>query len=929
MHRRRLAGTSSLATLVLCLMSSILVSPILVAPAAGGPTTPTTPTTPPAADPGPEPGAWTVEPSGAGSWQVSWRAPERLPVTSDRPTIVPSHAGAAQAAGLAVGVPTVADDGRTVAATVVSPQAPEPAELDVVLSGRALDEPVDGAPAAGAARWFEPEREPLPFDPAEPGDLQVTSEDYTLPGLELPGMTEEVEMVGHVVKPAVAVASTGHPLVVLLHGRHGYCYNPAKQQLTYAWPCRGAQRPVPSQLGYDYVQRTLASQGFVTVSVAANGINAQDGELRDGGAAARSALVQAHLDRWAGWAADGTHAVDLSKVVLVGHSRGGEGVARAALEIPLTAPYRVVGQVLLAPTDFARHTTPYVPTVTVLPYCDGDVSDLQGQAYTDLSRDLTTDDTSLHSSVMVLGANHNFFNTEWTPGSSTAPSEDDWWATKGACGLESPTRLPAPEQRSVGQAYVAGAVRLFASGDDRFRPMYDGSAVRVRSTGDAVVLSHTLGGGRELRRPGIGTRLTTPSGAVTQLCRGVTGDDRARWQCGRFAESPADNPHWPSTKPQTPAQQAFEMSWERSGAVGGLSFETPLDLSEAASLDLRTVVDNKRGDVALRLRLTDVDGNRATVAPDGGGALPALPRGPRWFLGKHWAQTLRLDPTRVSGVDLSRVDSLELVSAGSRGRVWVLDLAAAPPTLPGVPARRVPLVDLGSVRVEEGDEGDQVAEIPFQVTGALTRPAWFRVYATDYFDGRERAIDVDVPPGSTAGTVRWDYTGNALDSRRRIVHDLTGHGIGNVVVRDHEGTVVILDDDPSPQITFRRLARSAAEGASARWRVRLSEPVDYETDIQLRLRRGDVTAAPVRADDVGQGWLRRWSWVEVGRNPALHRTDTGFSKVLAPGRRWLDFAVPIRQDSRLEGRESITMLAHARDLGRRSGPVTVFVRRGR
>ena len=102
--------------------------------------------------------------------------------------------------------------------------------------------------------------------------------------------------------------------------------------------------------------------------------------------------------------------------MLVGHSRGGEGVDRASIQIPLSAPYRIAGQVLVAPTDFGIQTAPYVPTVTLLPYCDGDVSDLQGQKFTDVSRDLAAGDTSLKSSVLVMGANHNFFNTEWTPG---------------------------------------------------------------------------------------------------------------------------------------------------------------------------------------------------------------------------------------------------------------------------------------------------------------------------------------------------------------------------------------------------------------------------------------------------------------------------------------------------------------------------------
>ena len=113
----------------------------------------------------------------------------------------------------------------------------------------------------------------------------------------------------------------------------------------------------------------MASQGYETVSLRMNGINAQDYQVPDGGAAARATIIQSHLTYWTTIAAD--HQVDLQQVVLVGHSRGGEGADRASIQIPLTAPYRVVGQVLIAPTDFAAQTAPYIPTVTLLPYCDG------------------------------------------------------------------------------------------------------------------------------------------------------------------------------------------------------------------------------------------------------------------------------------------------------------------------------------------------------------------------------------------------------------------------------------------------------------------------------------------------------------------------------------------------------------------------------
>ena len=91
------------------------------------------------------------------------------------------------------------------------------------------------------------------------------------------------------------------------------------------------EKPVPSYLGYDYVQRRLASQGYVTVSISADAINALDFRDADGGAAARAALVRDHLRAWVGFADSATHPADLSNVVLVGHSRGGEGVNRASL----------------------------------------------------------------------------------------------------------------------------------------------------------------------------------------------------------------------------------------------------------------------------------------------------------------------------------------------------------------------------------------------------------------------------------------------------------------------------------------------------------------------------------------------------------------------------------------------------------------------
>jgi hypothetical protein len=912
--------------------ATALVGLLVPAALAGGPlqaaTAAPAPTTVPRAAPdGDEDvGRWSVSEAGTDTWTVAWSSPDRLPLAADRPAIVAAEDLGEIPAGTELGVPTVAEDGRTVEVTVTSTTEPATESLDVVLSGEQLDEAAAPSPAPPAPRWSEPVRTLLGADPGLPGDLPVVTSDYELDGIQVPGMAEDVEMVGHVVEPEAADPSA--PLVLLMHGRHSFCYNPETGRQGWRWPCAGAQVPIPSHLGYDYVQRLLASQGYVTVSIAANGINAQDGDSPDGGADARSRLVQAHLDLWASsWAADHGHQADLDKVVLVGHSRGGEGVSRASLEIPLSAPYRVVGQVLIGPTNFGRQTTPYVPTVTMLPSCDGDVIDLQGQAYTDLARDLATGDTALKSSLMVVGANHNFFNTQWTPSLADAPAWDDWGSRDGVCGRGADTRLTAGEQRRVGKAYVAGAVALFAEDDETYLPMYDGSAVRVESTGDAVVLSHMIGGDQDIRVPGAEGSLTSPVGATTVLCEGVTPWGRTPDPlCGRFTKSPENTPHWPTDGSLVPTHDALQMTWRASGGAGGLDLAEPLDLRTADRLDLRTIVDPGLGDVAVQVRLTDENGASVVVDPVAGNLLPALPAEDGGAGGKYWAQTLRVDTADVTGIDEARVTRVELIGMSDQGRLWVLDLAATEDASPAVPARRVPIVDLGKVRVDEGGAGAHLAEVPFTVTGTVTEPAQLRVYGfTGFSDGEEAPpvlLDVALAPGSGDGTFGWEYTGDDLDSYPRSFHELVGHAISDVMVRDSQGRVVVVDDDPAPSLSFSAVRPRAAEGGFAQLVVTLSEPSGYEVGVGMHVERGPGT--PARAHDVGVTWLKKWTRWRPGTDPVLHDLQVGQFGWAVPGETTLVFQVPIRDDGRSEGRETLTLRATTED-GWRSDPVTVVI----
>lgn len=896
----RAAGRVGRAGVILGLTIALGVLPSPVAGAA--------PTGPLPAAPVKRLGDWKVEPLAGGLWRVSWRSPKRLPVTSDRPTIV--------SAGVPVGIATVDDDGRTVSTVTSVAKAPDVAKLNVVLSGDRLDVPGRDQSGLQADTDAWERGRLLPFDPGTPGRFGVTVSDYQGKAVPTAGMESPVEFVGHVVEPKLDADAGQRPLVLFLHGRHEYCYRDASEGGIGEWPCPSGEKDVPSQLGYDYVQRVLASQGYTTVSIRANGINAQDDGLADGGADARAKLIRAHLDYWVSLA--GKHHVDLSRVILIGHSRGGEGVARAALQIPLEAPYRVVGAVLLAPTDFSGQAVPYIPTVTVLPYCDGDVADLQGQFFTDAARDVVADDTALHSSVMVMGANHNFFNSEWTPGSK-APSFDDWWGEAGeACGTGDPTRLSAAQQRSVGTAYLAGAVQLFAGQVSEALPLFDGSRVRVASTGRAVVLSHAVGGGRELRRPSLDTGLTDGT-AQTQFCVGRDKFDGSHSLCGRDVEGWTQTPHWAFSGEIQPERRALELSWDKAGEVGGLLLDRPLNLT-GRQLQLRTIVDPTTPRVKLAVRLTDTAGKSADLQPVGGEDWAALPQGLE--LSRRWAQAVTVEPTGAA-VDLTKIASIELVGRSKAGRVWVLDAAAVKPGLAALPEKRIPLVSLGEVEVPEGDgPGVSTARVPFTVQGRIAARSKLQVRVAREGKGVE-TVTVELAPGQTRGSVPVDFVGDRIPEPGGEEFSVTGWGSRGVMTDDYLGALRVTDDDPLPSFTVKAVKRTVKEGRKAAWRITLASTVPIPVSVGIEVVRGPAKVRPLNGDDVSRSWLRAHVYPASRKQP-LYRQFVYLDAVIPAGRRSTTITVPIRKDHRKEGREQLTL---AFSLGERTVTRTVYMKK--
>ena len=88
-----------------------------------------------------------------------------------------------------------------------------------------------------------------------------------------------------------------YPLVLFLHGRHATCYYPGPDaSVTGDWPCPEGTLPIPSHLGYRYAAEILASQGYLTVSISANGVNGQDGWVADANYACLTGVAQMSLN---------------------------------------------------------------------------------------------------------------------------------------------------------------------------------------------------------------------------------------------------------------------------------------------------------------------------------------------------------------------------------------------------------------------------------------------------------------------------------------------------------------------------------------------------------------------------------------------------------------------------------------------------------
>jgi hypothetical protein len=545
-------------------------------------------------------------------------------------------------------------------------------------------------------------------DPGTPGALAVTREEYNFgdTAFQPSSFPGPVELRASIHYPTALAGP--YPVIVFLHGRHATCFKGGSQLLQ--WPCTNGAQTIPSFQGYDYVSQVLASNGYVVVSISANGVNAVDNQVFDLGALARAELIQKHLDilkdfNTTGGSPFGTKFVgkfDLTRIGTMGHSRGGEGVVRHyVLNNDLGVPYGIKAVFPLAPVDFNRFVVNNAALNVLLPYCDGDVSDLQGVHFYDDARYNVSGDPAPKHYELVMGANHNFYNTIWTPSSPFPGAANDWLAfvpgghSDSQCGsVPGNQRLTEAQQRGTGLAYMSAFFRAYVGGESQFIPILTGDAPPPASaqTNNLFVSYHAPANLRlDVNRLLNDTNLTLNNlgGAATQT--GLTPYEL----CGGNAPQPQrclpdqPNARQPHTTPsaRSPLRGLSQLKTGWNNFTGNYRNDIPAALGNVSGFqavqfrvsvnfaDARNLADLAQD---FRVVLTDASGSASSVRVSDVSSALYFPPGEVGPVPKVVLNTVRVPLSAFGGVNLNAVRSVQLTfNERLQGGVLITDVAFA------------------------------------------------------------------------------------------------------------------------------------------------------------------------------------------------------------------------------------------------------------
>lgn len=235
-----------------------------------------------------------------------------------------------------------------------------------------------------------------------------------------------VDVRGIVYLPASTDAAKTFPVIIIFTGNHSSCgLLPADSNdpriddstaLATKAACPKNRVEAPSHKGYEYLAQALTSWGYAVVSINPNrGVQGNDGPNTDRSLIeARAALLRKHIT-YLRTEFEAAKSLDFQQLGLIGHSRGGDAVRTFYNLYKEPDIFQVRAVYEIAPLDFGSgeaFDVVGVPWGVLIAGCDGDLFDYPG--VNPFRRVLVSGKgDSVNSVTTIMGANHNFFNTEW------------------------------------------------------------------------------------------------------------------------------------------------------------------------------------------------------------------------------------------------------------------------------------------------------------------------------------------------------------------------------------------------------------------------------------------------------------------------------------------------------------------------------------
>ena len=259
------------------------------------------------------------------------------------------------------------------------------------------------------------------------------------------------------------------PLVLIVHGNH--------LMEEYSDP------------GYAYLGELMASRGFIFASVDENFLNSSPGDLTgfpNGGLKeendARGWLLLEHLRLWREWNKTPGNAfsgrVDMDRIGIAGHSRGGEAAAVAGVfnrlpyypddgRVRFDFNFNIRSILAIAPVDGQYKPAGEPAKLENVNYFvlhgswDGDMRSFHGSRVLERTR-FKGDGDWFKASLYIHQANHGQFNTVWGRSDSGGPY---------TAFLNLRPILPAADQQQIARVFISAFLEATLRDRREYRPL--------------------------------------------------------------------------------------------------------------------------------------------------------------------------------------------------------------------------------------------------------------------------------------------------------------------------------------------------------------------------------------------------------------------------------------------------------------------------